>query len=299
MKMKYLYVNGKFRSVNSDNASVMMQAFNYGTAAFEGMKAFYRKKENNWFIFRPDQHLDRLHRGTKVLEIDLKINTEQFCHIIASLIKKNNIKTDIYIRPLVYRDALGVGLRKPSDYGLAVYLHSVPPKTPKTLKACLVSQRRPIDGTYSVKLAGNYLLSFFAQKEASEKGFDLGILLSTNGYLSEASLMNLFFAENGKIFTPAVSCGPLAGITRKSVIRIIREQFGVRVSEGKYRWKRLLGADEVFLTGTGSGINYIGRLNNKRFRLLKKDRLAPRMWQFYKEIVYGKTDLYQDWMIPV
>jgi branched-chain amino acid aminotransferase len=297
--MKYLYVNGKYRSVNADNASIMMHAFNYGTAAFEGMKAFYRKKEKNWFIFRPDQHFKRFRIGAKALNLKLRIDANQFCQIISSLIKKNNIKTDIYIRPLIYRDALGVGLQKPSDYSLAVYMHSVPPKKPKTFKACLVSQRRPIDGTYSVKLAGNYLLSFFAQREASKKGYDLGILLSTDGYLAEASLMNLFFTENGKVFTPAVSCGPLAGITRQSVIQITQQRFGVKVFEGKYRWKRLLGADEIFLTGTGSGINYISQVNKKRFRLSRNDRLAPQVWDFYKEIVYGKTGLFQDWMIPV
>ncbi len=229
--MKYLFHNGNYEPVKSELAYPMMQSFNYGTAAFEGMKAYYRKKDRSWFLFRPDQHYNRLKRATALLDIELGFDKSDFINIISKLIRKNNVKSDIYIRPIVYRDCKGVGLTQPSGYGFSTYIQSMPPGKPKIFSSCLVSKRRPTDGTYSVKLVGNYLLSYFAQKEAAAKKFDLGILLSSEGYLSEASLMNLFFVKDGKVFTPSLSCGPLDGITRKSVINIIRDQLGLRVSE--------------------------------------------------------------------
>ncbi len=297
--MKYLFLNGKYKPVESEFAYPMMQSFNYGTAAFEGMKAYYRKKDKSWFLFRPDEHYNRFKRAAALLDIKLDFDKSGFVKIISRLIRKNNIKSDIYVRPIVYRDCKGVGLTRPSGYGFSIFIQSTPPKTPRRFSCCLVSQRRPVDGTYRVKLVGNYLLSYFAQKEAAAKKFDLGILLSTEGYLSEASLMNLFFVKNGKVFTPSLDCGPLDGITRKSVINIIRDQLGLRVFEGKYRRSRLENADEIFLTGTGSGINFIGRLGKRKFNLKKSGLIADQVWSIYKDIIYGKTDLYNDWLVEI
>lgn len=296
---RYLYSDGKFRLVNSFNASTMMQVFNYGTAAFEGMKAFYRRKEDNWFIFRPDQHYERIKRSASMLEIDIDFDRAEFIKIISELIKKNNIKTDVYIRPLVYRNKKGVGLIRPSGYGFSIFIEPAPHKSPKKFSCCLVSQRRPTDGTYNIKLSGNYLLSFFAQKEAMAKGFDIGILQSVDGYISEASVMNLFFLRNGNIYTPDLECGPLDGITRKSVIQILKEHYRLKVNEGKYKFRSLMTADEIFLTGTGSGINFIKKLNSKEFGNINGYNLGLKIHKTYKTIIYGQLKKYQDWLYPV
>jgi len=297
--VKYLYLNGKYKSVKSEFSFPMLQSFNYGTAAFEGMKAFYRKCERNWYLFRPDQHYNRLKRAAGLIDIRLDFNRSQFIKIISRLIRKNNVRSDIYIRPIVYRDNKGVGLTRPSGSGFSIYLQSTPPRTPGKFSCCLVSQRRPTDGTFNVKLVGNYLLSYFAQKEATAKKFDLGILLSSDGFLSEASLMNLFFIKNNRVYTPSMDCGPLDGITRKSVIQIIREQLGLSVSEGKYRWSRLEGADEIFLTGTGSGINFISRLGKRKFNLKNRNLIGKKVWSIYNDVIYGKNNLYNIWLVEI
>ncbi len=297
--MKYLYLNGKYESVESEFSFPMLQSFNYGTAAFEGMKAYYRKNEGSWYLFRPDQHYNRLKRAAGLIDIRLDFNRSEFIKIISRLIRKNNVKSDIYIRPIVFRNNKGVGLTRPSGYGFSIYLQSTPPKKSRKFSCCLVSQRRPTDGTFNVKLVGNYLLSYFAQKEAAAKKFDLGILLSTDGYVSEASLMNLFFIKDSRVFTPSIDCGPLDGITRKSVIRIIRRQLGLRVYEGKYRRSRLENADEIFLTGTGSGINLISRLGKRKFNLKKRGLIAEQVWSIYNDIIYGKSKLYKSWLVEI
>jgi len=297
--MKYLFIDGKFKSTQSDNISTMMQAFNYGTAAFEGMRAIYHKNNDRMYLFRPDQHYQRLMKSTAQLDIDFKTSQSEFVSIISKLITKNKIKSDVYIRPLVYRNAPGVGLTKPSGYGFSIFLQELPHKTDKLLKCCFVSQRRPIDGTYSAKLTGNYVLSFFSNKEAAAKGFNEGILLSTNGYISEASVRNIFFVKNGKLFTPSPSCGALDGITRRTVIKIAREQLGIKIFEGKYRKQRLIEADEIFCTGTGSGICSVEQLEKKRFNLKKKSLLAPQIRDLYNKTTHGKIQLYSDWLVPV
>jgi branched-chain amino acid aminotransferase len=297
--MKHLFIDGKFRSVEQDNISTMMQAFNYGTAAFEGLKAFYRKNQKNWFLFRPEKHYERLLRGTSFLDIDLRMSQDEFLEIIKKLIIRNDVKTDVYIRPLIFRNAKGVGLTKPSKYGVSIFLQEAPRKRMRKLKCCFVRQRRPVDGSYSIKLTGNYLLSFLAYKEAVKRGYDEALLMSSNGFVSEATVMNLFFAKNDKLSTPSLSCGVLDGITRKSLIQLAREQLHIKVFEGKYRQNSLVEADEVFFTGTGSGINPVEQLEHKTFKNIGPESITYQLRNLYYMITSGTTDKYQEWLIPV
>jgi branched-chain amino acid aminotransferase len=297
--MRIVYLNGKFRPARDANLSVMSNCVSYGTAAFEGMKAFYRPREKNWYLFRPEEYYRRLCRSTAMIDIDFKTTEAEFINLLSKLLKKNNIKNDVYLRPVVYRDALGIGLMKPSGYGFSVFVEKRPRSRPRKATCCLVSRRRPTDGSYGVKLAGNYLLSYFAQREAARKKRRVGILLSADGYVSEGSLMNIFFADNGTVLTPSLACGPLAGITRKSVIEIIRRLLGLTVREGKYRYRRLLNCEEIFLTGTGSGINHVRRLDDRTLPINIRRSIAVKVWDVFDSIISGKTEDFQHWLRPV
>jgi branched-chain amino acid aminotransferase len=297
--MKYLYTDGRFQSTDKNNVSTMVQAFNYGTAAFEGMKAFYSKERGKWSLFRPEEHYRRLKRSTAMLDIKFEMSLDEFVGIIATLIKKNNDQSDVYIRPIVFRSLKGVGLSKPSGYGVSIFTQPIPYSSANKSRCCFVSQRRPVDGTYSVKITGNYALSFFSQREAKSKGYDIGILLSTNGYVSEASAMNLFFVEAGKLFTPSLACGPLNGITRKSIIQLAKAELGIRAFEGRYRPARLLEADEVFFCGTGSGINYVRQIEKRKYSLAKTSSIARKISGLMAAVTQGEVSRFSDWLRPL
>jgi len=276
-----------------------MQAFNYGTAAFEGMKAYYHEDKKKWFIFRPDQYYQRLLKSCSMIDIDLGLSLDQFVGIISKLIKKNNLRTDVYIRPLAYRSQKGVGLTRPSACGVSIFVQDLPHKSGNQFRCCFVPQQRPVDGSYSGKLTGNYLLSYLSHRSAQKRGFDVGILNSANGYLSEASIMNIFFVRNGALYTPSLDCGALAGNTRRSVIQLSREVLGVRVHEGKYRRKSLDEADEVFFTGTGSGVNFVKQIEKKKYSLRSKNRLAVQLDQVLGDVCRGRDSSYSDWLVEV
>jgi branched-chain amino acid aminotransferase len=297
--MKYLYTDGRFLSTDKNNVSTMVQAFNYGTAAFEGMKAVYSKERGKWFLFRPDEHYERLKQSTAMLGIDFKMTLDEFVSIIGTLIRKNNDRSDVYVRPIVFRSHKGVGLSRPSGYGVSIFTQPIPYSSANEYRCCFVSQRRPVDGSYGVKITGNYVLSFFSQREATSKGYDVGILLSTNGYVSEASVMNLFFVEDGKLFTPSSACGPLGGITRKSIMQLADTELGIRVFEGKYRPARLLEADEVFFCGTGSGINYARQIEKRKFNQTKANSIAKTISELLAAVTQSKISRYSDWLRPL
>lgn len=297
--MKYMYTNGKFHAPTQNNVSTMMQFANYGTAAFEGMKAYYLEDKKNWYLYRPEKYYERLVRSTKMIDLDFKMSADEFIGIVKQLIRKNNVKADTYIRPLVYRDEKGVGLMRPSNYGVSIFIQSIPFSSANQYKCCFVSQKRPTDGTFAGKLTGNYLLSFFSAIEAKKKGYEVGILSSTEGHVSEASIMNLFFVKGGKLFTPAIECGPLGGITRLSILQLAKEQLGMKVTEGKFKRAQLLKADEIFFTGTGSGVNFVKQLEKRKFDLKRKDQVALEVARVFDDVCHLRIKKYADWLVPV
>jgi len=297
--MKTVYTEGKYHSASQNNVSSMMQAFNYGTAAFEGMKAYYHTDEKKWSIYRPDQYYQRLLKSCSMIDIELGLTFDQFVGIISKLIKKNDLRSHVYIRPLAYRSEKGVGLTRPSSCGVSIFVQGLPHKSGNQFRCCFVPQRRPVDGSYSGKLTGNYLLSYLSHKSAQKRGFDVGILNSSENYLSEASIMNLFFVRAGKLFTPSLECGALAGITRRSVLQLAQEVLGLKVSEGKYRQSSLLEATEVFFTGTGSGVNYVKQVEKKKYSLSQKNRLAVELDKVLTSVCSGKESRYADWLVEV
>ncbi len=296
--MNFYYLDGRLVRGDRNVIRPTTHAFNYGTAAIEGMRALWDAKQQTWHLFRSDRHFARLQQGATMLGIDWDMTYERFARAVCRLILKNDLRKDLYIRPIVYHAAEGVGLTRTGNYGFAVYVQVMPFRKAVCRSVCLVPQRRPTDGSCSVKIAGNYALSFMAQRSAREKGYSAGIMLSSDGYLSEAAVMNLFWTKDGTLFTPSLDCGPLPGITRDCVIRIARDVLGVKVHEGKYRPGALSSADEIFLCGTGTAIAPVNRFDDRPLSV-QKDLLTARIWTHYRRILRSRPREYSDWFRSV
>lgn len=296
--MTYYYLDGELLRNDQCAMKPSTHAMNYGTAAIEGMRALWDDNENRWYLLRPDRHFARLKRGTDMLSMNWNVDFEQFVAALNKVIAKNGIREDLYLRPMIYHAAEGVGLTKTDEVRFAIHVEPMPVAQPAPRTAGLVSQRRPVDGSYAVKIAGNYVLSFLAQAEAKRNGFDVGILLSTDGYLSEASVMNLFWTKDDDLFTPSLACGPLDGVTRDCVIHIARGELNVTVHEGTYRPNILAAADEIFLCGSGTGIAAVSRFGDRSLTT-PDDSLCDRLWSQYYHIARNRPSEYSDWFLAI
>jgi branched-chain amino acid aminotransferase len=229
-------------------------------------------------------HFARLCRAASLLGLKYDQSFSEFTSVLDRLVRRNNCQQDLYIRPIVFTNALGVGLMQPGGCSLGVFVEKMPLRRRPPCTACLVSGRRPSDGTYAAKISGNYVLSYLAQRDAAARNYDVGIMLSDRGFLSEASAMNLFWRIDNDVFTPSLNCGPLAGITRDTVIRLARDTLGLRVREGAYRPGVLETADEIFLTGTGTGITTIEKFESRSLPQ-RRNSVANQLWREYKRLV--------------
>lgn len=296
--MPVIYFDGAFQRAERKTLGIQSHAFNYGTATFEGMRALWDEKAKSWYLFRPDRHFARLQRGAAFLGMEFTITYDEFVGILGTLVRRNAFASDVYLRPLVFFSTEGVGLMKTGRAALAVYAEAKPLQQVTPGNACLVPQRRPSDGSFAAKITGNYVLSYSAQLTARKLKAAVGILLSDEGFVSEASAMNLFWIKNGELYTSSLDCGALAGVTRETIMQLSREQLGLKVREGKYRPAVLEKADEIFICGTGSGITPLTHFEKRKLAGTKTTSLTNTLWKLYLGTLRARPVPYSDWFVP-
>lgn len=256
---KFIWRNGDFLAWAQATTHVMTHALHYGTAVFEGMRA-YETKHRGTVIFRNRDHFDRFHFSAKPYKIQIEQSADELVEICKEVIRKNELSS-AYIRPLAY---LGYGEMGPSSqvapsdvmiaaFPWGAYLGEEGLKN--GIDVCVSSWRRSAPGTIpsGIKAAGNYLSSRLISMEAKDNGFAEGIGLAHDGTVSEGAGENIFVILNGKIITPPAAASILSGITRDSIIKLACD-LGIEVIEQAVPREMLYAADELFLTGTAAEV---------------------------------------------
>lgn len=259
----FIWVNGKLYPKDQASVSVFDHGLLYGDGVFEGIRV-YRGK-----IFKAQQHMDRLYHCAEQLFLEIPVTPAEMIDIQRQCIEANGIQ-DGYIRLVVTRGVGTLGLNpylcptagiiciadqiqlfKPEMYerGMRVVVAN----RPKTPIACLDPRVKSL----------NYLNNILAKCEAIHLGKSLGIekaedqllevvMLNTDGFVTEGSGDNIFFAKGGELFTPPTDAGILEGITRRFVMKTLCPESKVKVHEKHFKLPELLEADEVFLTGSAA-----------------------------------------------
>ena len=251
-----IWLNGKFVPKSQAMISVFDHGVLYGDGCFEGIKSFDGK------IFKLKEHIDRFYESAHFLMIHLERTREEMMQACAETVAINELHSGVaYIRLVATRGPgdLGINPRKcreaPTVYCIASSITLYPEeKYERGIKCATVSTRRNSVQSLPARVKSlNYINNILGIIEANLSGADEGIMLTQEGYLSEATVDNIFIAKNGVVKTPAPYLGILEGITRNSVIDIARRE-GHTVEEGTYVTFDLYTADECWLTGTGADL---------------------------------------------
>src|SRR5690606_7818671 len=113
------------------------------------------------------------------------------------------------------------------------------------------------------KVAGSYANSALIKTDANRAGFDEALVLDNHGHVSEGSAMNIFMARDGTLITPPVTDNILEGITRKSVIEIVKKELGLEVVERSIDRTEVFIAEEIFMTGTAAQIVAVTKIDHR------------------------------------
>jgi len=286
-------------------------ALHYGQAIFEGMKATLDTNKAP-MLFRPEKNAKRLnfsaHRmGMPNFPEDLFI--EALKQLVA--IEQNWIPPQdgsaLYLRPFMYADEAFIGMRAATHYKFIIMASPSGPFFTKRIKLYAETNyiRAAKGGTGEAKAAGNYAAAIRPSELAKNKGYDQVLWLDAREfkYIQEAGTMNIFFKINGEFITPSLDGSILSGITRMSVIELLRDK-GYKVTERKITLDEIIEAsnknllEEAFGTGTAVGIALIEEIGNDTIRILmpKDNPIGNWVNNTLNEIKSGKIDDKFNWM---
>jgi len=292
------FMNGEYVPLEDAKVGIMTHALHYGTAAFEGIRGNWNEDDSSMYIFKLREHYERMLTGCKLLWINLPYSVDELCEITKEVVERSGFTQDLYIRPMAYKaeeKVANLNLRALKDgfFCLAIpfgnYLDSA-----GAISCCVASFRRIDDTMVPVrfKLSGLYLNSILAKTDALATGFDEAILLNMDGHVCEGTGENIFLLHGDTIATPTLESNVLPGITRATVIALIREELGLKIEERPVDRSELYTADEVFLTGTAAHIQGVGSIDHRPVGSGEIGPITKQLQDLYFPIVRGQNPRY-------
>ena len=269
------YKNGQWeKPVIKPYAPFMMEpsakVFHYGQAIFEGMKAYKDSKDDIW-LFRPDQNFERFNKSAKRMAMP-EVPEFVFMEGLKELIRlekdwvKAGLGNSLYLRPFMIATGAGVIAAPSQEYRFMIILSPAKSYYSGEVKVIIAEHfsRAANGGIGAAKAAGNYSAQFYPTKLANEKGFQQIIWTddATHTKLEEAGTMNVFFRINDTLYTAPTSERILDGVTRKSVIELVKSE-NINIEVRSVLVEELVEAakngtlKEIFGAGTAAVINPI------------------------------------------
>ncbi len=299
----WAFFRGEFVPLRDANVSVMTHALNYGTAVFEGIRAYWNADEGQLYALDVLAHFQRIVRSARVLYMAVPYTPEQMVDATLELLRRDGLQEDVYIRPLIYKSSELIGVRLhnlDADFTIFAIPFGKYIDTETGVRAQVSSWRRTDDNAIPArsKITGAYVNSALAKTEAQLNGFDEAIVLTQDGHVSEGSAENLFIARGGVLITPPVSDNVLEGITRARVMAVANDM-GVAVVERSIDRTELYSADEIFLCGTGAQISPVIEVDRRAVGDGLPGPVTSRISRTYFDAVRGRHDAYRSWLTPV
>src|SRR3989441_2006820 len=299
----FAFLDGEFIPVRDAKVSVLTHALNYGTGVFEGIRAYWNAQDEQLYALHLKEHFLRLHRSCRIMRIGLPYTADDLVGITLELLRKCNYREDAYIRPLAYKSSPVIGVRLHDlEDGFTVF--AVPFGTyidiDRGISCAVSSWRRTDDNAIPArsKITGAYVNAALAKTEVQEAGFDEAIVLNQDGHVSEGSAENLFILREGVLVTPPGSDNILEGIVRASILKIAADS-GIPTAIRQVVRTELYVADEAFLCGTGTQINFITSIDRRTVGSGQVGPITERIRRIYFDAVHGRAPQYKSWVLPV
>jgi branched-chain amino acid aminotransferase len=261
----WAYFGGGLVPFAEANVSIATHALNYGTAVFEGIRA-YRQDDGGLAVLLVREHYQRLLRNGRLLRAAVPESVDDLVELTVELLRRHGTAEDIYIRPLLYKSAHSLRLQLTGlDDRISIYAFPMGGYLDTGgLRVSVSAWQRVNDNAIPArgKVTGSYVNACMAVEDAHTGGFGETVLLTADGHVAEASSANVFAVRDGEIVTPPLSDDVLPGITRSAVITLARDA-GYTVHERSMDRTELYLADELFLTGTGAQVAPVASVDGR------------------------------------
>lgn len=297
------YFEGEWVAMRDAKVSIMTHAFMYGTATFEGIRAYWNPEQKRLYGLKIGEHVERIRQSCRILLMKDVPTVDELSRLIVETIRRNAFTQDAYIRPSFYKSTRAIGVRL-HDLDNELYIVALPfgnyIDTDAGVRVMTSSWRRNADEALPArgKIVGGYVNMAFQKSEAELNGYDEAIVLTAGGHVNEASAANVFVVRDGVALTPPVSDDLLEGVTRKAIVEMLANE-RIPLEIRSIDRSELYVADELFLCGTGVQISPVIEIDHRPVGSGEVGPIARIVRDRYFDAVRGRLPEYAHWLTPI
>jgi branched-chain amino acid aminotransferase len=294
-----IWYDGKLVPWREATTHVLTHSLHYGLAVFEGLRAYRTAKGTA--IFRLKEHTERLFNSAHIYMMKIPYDRETLMAAQKEVVRANKLDS-CYVRPIAFYGSEKMGVSpKGAKVHVAIaawpwgaYLGSEGLEKGIRVKTSSYARHHVNVSMCRAKYSGTYANSILANMEATEHGYDEGLLLDVDGFVAEGAGENLFMIKNDKIVEPELSSA-LIGITRESVIQLAGD-LGYTIGAKRITRDDLYIADEVFFTGTAAEVTPIREVDGRTVGTGKRGPLTEKLQSMFFDVVNGRSEKYGHWL---
>ena len=296
---QFLSFNGNIVPYAEAKIHVLTPGVKYGAGVFEGIRGYWNKDRGEMYIFRLKEHLDRLQYSMRVMRYDHTLTSEAVEKAIIEVVRANDLKEDVHIRPLAWVDGDGeMQSTGPIGWMVAALARPFNPKVRDGIHVGTSTWRRISDTAMParVKATANYVNGRLAGFEGKNGGYDNMLMLTQAGHVAESPGSCFFMIRNGRPITPGTTSNILESVTRATVLELLAD---LSPEERDIDRTEVYAADEAFFCGSGQEIQPILSLDRLPVGDSKPGPITRRLQDRYFALVRGETNDHKDWLTPV
>jgi len=296
-----MIVNGRLVDYPEATVHLMSPALRYGLNVFEGLRAYWNETEQQLYVFRLQEHLQRLSQSMKLLRFDPQFETEEVAENTFELLRANTVREQCHLRISAYIEGDGEHhVSGPVSYFVAAKIRPRSPKTKTGIRCRISTWVRMADSAMPprIKCGANYVNARLARYEAHHDGYDDAIMLNGAGRVAEGPGACVFMVRRGALVTPPITDGILESITRDTLIELATDN-GITVVERSIDRTELYACDELFMAGSAAEVLPVTEVDGVAVGDGQVGAITTLLQDVYFATVIGQTNSNKAWLCSV
>ena len=297
-----IWYDGKMVPWRDATTHVLTHSLHYGLSVFEGLRAY--KTSRGTAIFRLKEHTDRLFNSAHIYMMKLHWDRATLMDAQCQVVRENKLES-CYVRPIAFYGSEKMGVSpKGASVHIAIaawpwgaYLGADGLEKGIRVKTSSFARHHVNVTMARAKIASTYANSILANMEATDHGYDEGLLLDVDGFVAEGAGENLFIVKDGAIYEPEIASA-LTGITRNTIHRLAKD-LNLSLVTRRLTRDDVYIADEAFFTGTAAEVTPIRELDGRVIGSGKRGPVTEKLQSAFFDIVNGRSEKYNDWLAYV
>lgn len=291
---KFIWLNGEL--VPWADAQVHVTILGWSTlgAVFEGIKAYWNRDQEELYGLQFAEHYRRFLYSMRFQRLESRWTADDLAAASVELLRANQVREDSYVRPLAYFGDT-TWFSTCAESRTHCFIWTIPFRSVlgsgATVRACVSTWTRLADNMMPprIKCISNYQNSRMALIEAVRHGYDTPILLNDRGKVTEGPASCLFIVRDGVAITPSINSGILESVTRRTILKICRDELLIPTEEREIDRSELYVADEAFFCGTGAEVQAVSEIDGYKMGSGQIGPVTARIEHAFHEMVRGDS----------